>query len=150
MKKIDYAMTKEVIYCNPDNNLAEVGAVMWQHNCGALPVIDNYNNVVSMITDRDICIALTTRNKPASEIKVSEVMSKEFHACRIGDGVEDAIKLMQKAKVRRIPVLDMNKQLKGIITLSDIAMRCEEDGSAAIILKSLYEDVKPLTKAAKK
>ncbi|MEW6734238.1 MAG: CBS domain-containing protein [Acidobacteriota bacterium] len=148
MRKIEYVMTKDVTACRADNNLAEVGALMWDHNCGALPVLDNEGRVVGMITDRDICIAITTKNRPASDIKVDEVMSKQIHICSIEGGIEDAIEVMRNAKVRRIPVVDRNLHLKGIITLSDLLIRSDEDAVAATILKSIYEDVKPLALAA--
>jgi CBS domain-containing protein len=62
-------MVKNVSMCRPDNNLAEVTAIMWDARCGALPVEDGRGAVTSMITDRDICIALGTRNIRASEVR---------------------------------------------------------------------------------
>ncbi|MEW6734078.1 MAG: CBS domain-containing protein [Acidobacteriota bacterium] len=148
MRKIEYVMTKNVTSCRPDNNLAEVGALLWEHNCGAMPVLDSEERVIGIITDRDICIALTTKNRLASNITVDEVMSKQIYTCSIEDGIEDAIEVMRNAKVRRIPVVDVDKKLKGIITLSDILVCPEESTGAAIILKSIYADVKPLVLAA--
>lgn len=148
MKKIEYIMTKKVASCYEDNNLAEVGAVMWENNCGALPVLNRGDRVVGLITDRDICIALTTRNLLASEVKVDEVISKKLYACSLDDGVEKAIEVMLSAKVRRLPVLDRDSHLRGMITLSDILIRMEDGFSGNLILKTICDDIKPLASKA--
>jgi CBS domain-containing protein len=139
MKNLAYVMNKPVIFCHPDDNLAIAGALLWEHNCGALPVVDNDGRLQGMITDRDICIALTTRNMLAADIFVSEVMSTNISSCSADNSINDAVKMMRNAKVRRVPVVDRDHKLIGIISLTDILLRTNEFSSAALILRSIYE-----------
>jgi CBS domain-containing protein len=80
--------------CRPDDNLAEVAATMWHARCGALPVLDRRGAVTSMITDRDICIALGARNLRASEVKVKDVSPPRVFSCGPNDDVRLALNTM--------------------------------------------------------
>ncbi|MBS1914029.1 MAG: CBS domain-containing protein [Bacteroidetes bacterium] len=113
-------MEHKVQWCRPDTNLAEAVALMWQHDCGILPVIDGNGTVYGTITDRDICIAAGTRNMPASQIKVDDVMSHHVVSCEEGDDVETALNTMRVQRVRRLPVTNASGQLSGIISITDV------------------------------
>lgn len=75
-------MVPNARFCRPEFNLAEVAAIMWDEDCGALPVVNDQGDVTSMITDRDICIALGTRNKKASDVAVKDVSLPRYFASR--------------------------------------------------------------------
>ena len=73
-----------------------------------------------MITDRDLCMAAYTTGRTLSDLHVHDAMSRELHKCRPGDSIEDAEALMQRAQVRRLPVVDHGGQLAGILSLADV------------------------------
>src|SRR6266487_975756 len=102
--KVEDFMVRDVKFCNPNNNLAEVVETMWNGGCGTLPVL-NDGRLLSMITDRDICIALGTRNLRASEVHVSEVAAPRYFDCAADDDIYTALKTMAAQEVRRLPVV---------------------------------------------
>src|SRR5215213_4306396 len=104
--KVQDIMTADVEACGPESDLAEAAAIMWRKDCGSVPVVDAGRRIVGMITDRDICMAVCTRNKLATEMKVSEVISGKVYACAPTDKVGDALETMQSSQLRRLPVVD--------------------------------------------
>ncbi|MEW6731800.1 MAG: CBS domain-containing protein [Acidobacteriota bacterium] len=126
MKKVEDIMTRDVKSCALNGNLAEAVALMWENDCGVLPVLDNDGKVTGIITDRDISVAVGTRGKLASEISVGEVVSGEVFTCLPDDDVKEAIEIMRSAKIRRLPVVNNEKMLQGILSLNDIVLRAEE------------------------
>jgi CBS domain-containing protein len=121
-------MTSTVGFCRPDANLAVVVALMWEHNCGHLPVVSNEGKVTAVITDRDICIALGTRNLRACELKVSDVVYREAVVCNADDDLRAALKIMAAERVRRLPVVDHEGSLAGILSLEDITLQARHHG----------------------
>src|SRR5215467_1479891 len=71
--KVRDLMTTNAAFCRPETNLAAVGALMWEHDCGLIPVVDDPGKVTGVITDRDICIALSTRDRQPSKIMTREI-----------------------------------------------------------------------------
>lgn len=126
--KVQDAMINNVRFCNPDMNLAAASEILWKAGCGTLPVVEN-GRVIGMITDRDIAIALGTRNAKASEVIVREVsLPKLFYATSEED-IHIALQTMGAQKVRRLPVLDSKGALEGILCLDDIVLFAEEKGA---------------------
>jgi predicted transcriptional regulator len=82
--------------------------------------------VVGLITDRDICIAVATRHRLASEILVSEVISGRVHTCAPQHRIQDVLQSMREAKVRRLPVISDDGKLQGVVSISDIMLHAEE------------------------
>jgi CBS domain-containing protein len=109
--------------CTPDMNLGSVVEILWNRNCGILPVVDSQDRVVSVITDRDICIALGTRNRTASDVTVGEVATHVAACCRANEDIQAALIQMAEAKVRRLPVVDADGKLEGILSMDDIVER---------------------------
>lgn len=120
--KVQDIMTAPVETCSPDSDLGAAATIMWKRDCGSVPVADADGRVVGMITDRDICMAVSTRNKLASEIKVSEVISGQVYACSPEDRIEDALETMQSAQLRRLPVVDDEGGLHGILSINDVIL----------------------------
>jgi len=100
--------------------------IMWERDCGALPVVDNEDKVVAMITDRDIAMAVTIKGRYASDITVDEVMSDNLTSVTENQTIKTALKIMSREKVRRLPVLDKEGRLTGIISINDIALKAGE------------------------
>src|SRR6266540_373276 len=96
--KVQDVMTSEVKSCRPETNLAEAAAMMLDYDCGALPVVNNENKVVGMITDRDIAIAAATKARLASEIPVSEVISRKVCFATPDEDIHTALKTMRDEK----------------------------------------------------
>ena len=114
--------TKEVRTTHPDSSLSEAGVQLRNADCGALPVVDQQRKLVGIITDRDICLALTKENTPASLMTVEEAMSHSVEVCAPGDDIGYAIELMVRHHVGRLPVCSSEGLLLGIVTLSDILL----------------------------
>ena len=119
--KVKDLMTTDVKRCSPDTNLAAAARIMWEGDCGAVPVTDERGHVVGVITDRDICIAAATRPRTEGEIAVKDVISNAAYTCEPGDDVRAALETMKARKVRRLPVVEQGGRLVGIVSIHDIA-----------------------------
>jgi CBS-domain-containing membrane protein len=121
-------MTKDVACCRANEPLSVAAKLMWDSDCGALPVLDDAGErVVGMITDRDICMCTWMRRSAPQDIPVNEAMSRTLHACSPGDSVASAEAVMRDNKIRRLPVLDAHGRLDGIISLADIVREAERE-----------------------
>lgn len=121
--KIRDLMTKTVASCLPETNLAAAGALMWESDCGVLPVVDERRRVTGVLTDRDVCVALTTRDRRASSLTVEDVATAPAFVCNQDDDVKAALKIMQRQKIHRLPVVNKAGMLEGIVSLNDIVLR---------------------------
>jgi CBS domain-containing protein len=139
--KVQDVMTKDPKWCGPDTNLAAAVELMWKNDCGVLPVVD-HGRLAGIITDRDICIALGTRNRPASELTVKEVATREVHTCSPGDGVQTAMATMKRGRVHRLPVVDQQGNLEGIVSLNDLELAAQRNYGDLT-----YEDVMDTVRA---
>ena len=133
-------MTSDVQCCGPDSNLATAAKMMWDHDCGALPVLNVQGRVLGMITDRDICMAAATKNKPPSDITVWATMSGKAYTCRSVDDVHTALDIMKRERVKRLPVVDEEGMFQGIITMNDLLLTAQEAKGRNLPTVS-YEDV---------
>lgn len=124
--------TSDVKTVSPDTDLAAVAQLMWDGDCGAVPVVSDDRTVVGMITDRDICIAAATRAKPPADIRASEVIGGNggVHSVNPDDDVRVAMRTMRKHRVRRVPVVDHEQRLAGILSINDLAINAsrQSDG----------------------
>jgi CBS domain-containing protein len=112
-------------YCHPETNLGSATEMMWNANCGFLPVETNEGKVIGVVTDRDICIGLGTRNRPSGDVTVEEIMSGKLYCCEPDDEVHAALKILSEGRVRRLPVLAPNGTLVGVLSMDDILSRTE-------------------------
>lgn len=118
--KVSEVMTADAAACGPDEMLTCAASLMWQRDCGAVPVVDGDRHVLGVITDRDICMALVSRDALATEIRIKDVMSAEVFVCRADDRVEEALEEMGERRVHRLPVIDDDGILVGMVALSDL------------------------------
>ncbi len=98
-------MTTPVMSCSYDDDAQRAAQIMWDNDCGALPVLDEQGHLAGMITDRDICMAAYTRGQALWQIPVSAVMTAHVHRVHESDTLEAAERVMKDARVRRVPVL---------------------------------------------
>jgi CBS domain-containing protein len=120
--KVNDIMTASPEACRPDDNLAAAVELLWKADCGVLPVVDHSGRVAGILTDRDICIALGTRNVRASNARVASVMRTTVQTCHPGDDVLTALSLMTDRRVRRLPVVDDAGRLVGLVSLNDAVL----------------------------
>lgn len=142
--KVENLMVTKVQACRPDTNLAAAAALMWEADCGILPVAEQDGKVIGLITDRDICIALGTRNRLPSDLTVGEVISPKVHACGPDNDVKTALETMRNARVRRLPVVSKDGLLQGILSLDDVVSHAKP---AALKPDISYDDVATTYKA---
>jgi CBS domain-containing protein len=115
-------MTSKPASCRLQSNLAEVARIMWEDDCGVVPIVDDAGKVAGVVTDRDVCIAAATRNRTAAEIHVGELPRGDVVVCHPGDTVKGALALMRDRRLRRLPVTAPNGELVGILSLNDIVL----------------------------
>jgi CBS domain-containing protein len=127
--KVQEIMTREVKVCNQSDSLNTAAQLMWDNDCGCVPVVvtDGAGLLAGVVTDRDICMAAYTQCKPLLAIPVASAMSRKIVSCRADDDVRRAEALMRQNRVRRLPVLDAAGVLTGIISINDIARAAERE-----------------------
>jgi CBS domain-containing protein len=121
--KVGDIMTRNVVSCRKDADIGMAARLMLEGRFGTLPVVDAHGNVAGIITDRDIAMAAATRQRNASHIAVHEAMSPKIRSCFADDEIGVALKQMEAARVRRLPVLDATSHLTGILSVDDIVLR---------------------------
>ena len=141
--------------CRVDDTMHQAARILWDHDCGCAPVVDHESRVVGMITDRDICMAMYTQGRPLTVMKVASAMSTNVHAVRAKDSIAAAEQIMRKHKVRRLPVLDKQDHLVGLISLNDIACQAARertkkhaDITESEVAETLSSICEPRTKGA--
>jgi CBS domain-containing protein len=125
-------MTATVKSCGADADLASVAKIMWDCDCGTVPVVNEERRVIGMITDRDICIAAATRSTAAANIRVRDVMSGAVHKCFGEDSVSTVLRTMKERRVRRLPVVDRQERLVGIVSMNDLVARADRQSGANV------------------
>jgi CBS domain-containing protein len=128
--KVNEAASRQAWTCQPQTDLIRVGQMMREGDFGIAPVVDEKGRVVGVITDRDICVAAGTGGRATSRIQASELMQRDVACCRPDDDVRDALALMERRRVRRLPVTLSTGVLTGILSMDDIVL---EAGAAADI-----------------
>jgi CBS domain-containing protein len=113
-------MTKQITICRTETNLAAATALMWDNNCVALLALTASGELAGILTDRDICIALGTRNARASELTVRDVVGTSPLSCQSSDDILTAVLIMQQAKIRFLPVVNDAGLLEGMLSVNDI------------------------------
>jgi CBS-domain-containing membrane protein len=116
-------MTRDVVSCQKETDIATAARQMLEGRFGTLPVVDAHGRLAGIVTDRDIAMAAATRQRDASHIAVHEAMSPIVRSCFAEDDLRDALKQMEEGRVRRLPVLDSNGRLAGIVSIDDIVRR---------------------------
>jgi CBS domain-containing protein len=126
---VEQLMMRDVVSCKSGTDLAAVAMMMWENDCGSVPITDDENRPIGMITDRDISIAAATRRRPLSEIQASTVKQDGQVICvHPEQDVNEALGLMSSAQVRRLPVVDDGNHLVGILSMGDIVACLPDSG----------------------
>lgn len=119
--RVKEVMTRGIRIAEPDETLAHAAKKMRTQNIGALPVVEN-RKLIGMITDRDVAIRAVGANMDPATSNVSDIMSDECFWCAENEALEDAVRIMEQNQVRRLPVMDDNEEIVGMLSLEDVAI----------------------------
>ena len=120
--KVKDVFKPRVKACTPVTSLDAVGRIMWESDSGAVPVVDAEGKVTGILTDRDLAMAMAAKNRGSSQILVRELTSGEIFTCIPEDELAEAIQKMRTNRIRRLPVIDAQGQLLGMLSLKDLAL----------------------------
>lgn len=125
--QVSEQMTKPVWTCRIDDSLEHAARLLWEHDCGCLPVTGEHGHLHGMITDRDICMAAYTSGRRLVELQVREAMAIDVVTTGPADELRTAELLMRERGVRRLPVIDEQGCVVGVLSCNDL-MRWVDDG----------------------
>jgi CBS domain-containing protein len=121
--KVEQLMTRDVETCTTDADLAHAAMIMSRRNCGLVPVVERGSGrLAGVITDRDICMAAGMRQASSHSIQVGEVMTSRLVTCTPTDEAQVAMHRMSEARVRRLPVVDGQGKVQGVVSLTDLVL----------------------------
>lgn len=123
--KVKEIMTQSVVCCGPATNVGRAVELMWERNVGMLPVVGNDGKLIGVVTDRDICIAMGTRNRLPGDLTVGEIAVSKVFTCKPDDNVHEALGVMGSHQVRRLPVVDDKGIPQGILSMDDLVVHSE-------------------------
>jgi CBS domain-containing protein len=141
--RVERLMTSKPAACGPGATLADAARIMWEDDCGCVPVVDGEGHLIGIVTDRDIAVACATRDRSPSQLGVVDVMSGQdaIVSCRPGDEAHTALALMAQHRVRRIPVTSEDGMLVGLLSLNDLILEAGrpelDDGAVMAALRDI-------------
>lgn len=135
--KVKDLMTPGVWSCAPDAPVAEAARLMWEHDCGFMPVVDEGARPIGVVTDRDICMGMMMRGTAEAQVPVRELMGKEVFTCSEDAEVAAVHAVMRDRQVRRVPVVDAEGQLTGVVTLNDMVLKAANRKARDEVFKTL-------------
>jgi CBS domain-containing protein len=143
MKKIKKVMTKNPFCCLPNDFVVNVAKMMKREDIGAVPVIDNVQtrNLVGIVTDRDLAVKVVAEGRNAKSTKVVEVMTEKVISCQAEDDLQKALDAMSEHQIRRIPIVDKDNKIEGIISQADMATRVKQSKKTAALIKDISQEV---------
>jgi CBS domain-containing protein len=135
-------MTRDVEVVSPQTNVVEVAGKMKNMDVGALPVCDG-QRLLGMITDRDITLRVVAEGRDPGSTRAQEAMTPEVVYCLEDQPVEEAADLMAQHQIRRLPILNRDKRLVGIVSLGDLAVDTADEDMAGRALEGVSEPARP-------
>jgi CBS domain-containing protein len=140
-KKCRDIMTQDLVYCWPDDPVSKAAQLMKKEDIGPVLIVDNEKarTLVGIVTDRDLALKIVGEGRDPQKTKVEEVMTRKLVTCHADDNVDNAIKAMAQYQLRRIPVVDDNNKLVGIISQADVATRVDEPEKTGEVVKEISQ-----------
>ena len=141
MKKARDVMTKELVYASPQDTVSHVAELMKMEDIGPVLIVDNEESkrLVGIVTDRDLALKVVAEGRDPQTTTVEEVMTRKLITSRPDDDIENAMKAMAQYQLRRIPVVEDDNRLVGIISQADVATRVDEPEKTAEVVKEISE-----------
>ena len=140
--KIKEIMSRDVQVIHPDSMIQEAAGKMKTLDIGSLPVCDN-QRLLGVLTDRDIAVRAVASGRDPGTTKVSDTMTPELIYCFEDENVKEAAKLMERHQIRRLPILNREKNLVGIVSLGDLALESGDDKMSGQVLEEISEPNAP-------
>ena len=139
MAKCSEVMTKDPAVCMPGDRVTDVAQVMKQEDVGPIPIVESRETrkLIGMVTDRDLVLRMVAEGRDTQTTKAAEVMSLKLVTCRADDDVQKALDAMSENQLRRIPVVDDENSIVGIIAQADIATRVNQPEKTAAMVKKI-------------
>jgi CBS domain-containing protein len=140
-KKCRDVMTEELVFCTPGDTVSKVAQLMKREDIGPVLIVDNERSktLVGIVTDRDLALKVVGEGRDPKSTKVEDVMTRKLITCHADDNVENAMKAMAQYQLRRIPVVDENMKLVGIISQADVATRVDEPERTAEVVREISQ-----------
>ncbi|NRF68216.1 CBS domain-containing protein [Aquincola sp. S2] len=142
MTQVLTVMTRGVRSLKPSDTLVMAAQAMEELDVGVIPVCQD-DQLVGVVTDRDIVLRAVAQGRAADKTALSEVMSQDLSCCYEDQTVDEVLTQMRGAQIRRVPVLDRNRHLVGMVTLGDVAVRCHQDSEAGEALEAISQPSAP-------
>ena len=141
MKKCNEVMTKNPVCCLPIDNVAGAAGLMRNGNIGSIPVIEDEQTrkLVGIVTDRNLALKIVAEGRDANSTQVETVMTRKVVTCHAEDDLQKALDAMAEHQLRRIPVVDNDYRVVGIIAQADVATRADQPGKTAEMLKDISQ-----------
>jgi CBS domain-containing protein len=140
-KKCRDVMTEDLVFCTPGDAVSEVAKLMKREDIGPVLIVDNKQSktLVGIVTDRDLALKVVGEGRDPKTTKVDDVMTRKLITCHADDNVENAMKAMAQYQLRRIPVVNENMKLVGIISQADVATRVDEPEKTAEVVREISQ-----------
>jgi CBS domain-containing protein len=119
--KIKDLMSHPAVTCPTSATLDAATRLMWEYDCGIVPVIGDDGRLAGVVTDRDACMAAYTTGRPLGHIGVTKAMAKTVIACHANDSIDNAYHLMRENQLHRLPVIDDDGRPVGVLSMNDLA-----------------------------
>lgn len=141
MKKCNEVMTKNPLCCLPEDLVTKAAGLMKSENIGSIPVVENEQTrkLVGIVTDRDLTLKIVAEGLVAKSTKVEAVMTRKVVTCRAEDDLQKALDAMAEHQLRRIPVVDGDHKIVGIIAQADVATRVDQPQKTAEMVKEISQ-----------
>ena len=141
MKKCNEVMTKNPVCCLPNDSVAKAAELMKSGNIGSIPVIEDEQTqkLVGIVTDRDLALKIVAKGQDAKSTKVEAVMTRQIVTCHAGDDLQKALDAMAEHQLRRIPIVDNDNKIVGIIAQADVATRVNQPEKTAAMVKEISQ-----------
>ena len=141
MKKCNEVMTKNPFCCLPNDVVVKVAQLMKSKEIGSIPIVENEetNKLVGIVTDRDLALKVVAEGRDSQTTKVEDVMSRKVVTCRDDDDMRKPLDAMSKHQLRRIPVVDKDNRIVGIIAQADVATRVNQSEKTAEVVKEISQ-----------
>ena len=141
MKKCNEVMTQNPVCCLPNDMVAKVAQLMKSKDIGPVPIIENEQTkkLVGIVTDRDLALKIVAEGRDAKSTKAEVVMTRKVVTCRGEDDVQKALDAMSEHQLRRIPVVDNDNRIIGIIAQADVATRVDQPAKTAEVVKDISQ-----------
>jgi len=133
--RIEEVMTRTPACCTPDTELREIAQMMVEHDCGQIPLVQSTSHpkVLGVVTDRDIVSRLVAQGRNPLDLRADACMSQPVITVSIDDSVEDCIQVMEAHRIRRVPVVDDEGVMRGIVSQADIAQHVSHASTGELV-----------------